>query len=203
MLFKRKNKKSVLAKVRDFIWPRAGWKRASEYVFHRVARLKGTSYSIAAGVASGAAVSFTPFLGLHFLMGFALAFIVRGNMIAAAIGTAIGNPWTFPFIFALTGKIGGSILGTGFVGKLPDWSWSDAAGDPWQYFVYFLKFLTPYLVGGIPVAIAVWVFFYYAMKLILDTYQKRRMERRAARGKRRVEEVVAKEKLEADINDDK
>ncbi len=203
MLFKRKNKKPVLDKARDFIWPRAGWKRATEYIFHRIARLNGTTHSIAAGVASGVAVSFTPFLGLHFLMGFVLAFIVRGNMIAAAIGTAIGNPWTFPFIFALTGQIGGSILGADFVGELPNWSWNDAAADPWQYFVYFLKFLTPYLVGGIPVAIIVWAFIYYTMKLVLDTYQKRRMERRAARGKRRVEEVVAIEKLETDMNDDK
>ncbi len=193
MLFKRKNKQHIGGKVRDFIWPRSGWRRSSEYIVHRVARLKGSTRSVAVGVACGASVSFTPFLGLHFLLAFVLAFFMRGNFIGAAIGTAIGNPWTFPLIFALTGGIGSEILGDSFTSDLPDWSGADFAEDPWQYFVYFLWFLVPFLVGAVPVAIVVWFFFYFAMKMLLESYQKKRMNRRVALARERLEQAMAAE----------
>ena len=45
------------------------------------------------------------------------AFVVRGNYLAAAIGTAVGNPWTFPFIWAGTYRLGSFMLGNR-LGKL-------------------------------------------------------------------------------------
>lgn len=45
------------------------------------------------------------------MMAFCLAFILRGNMIAAALGTAFGNPLTFPLIFAVAYRIGVFLLG--------------------------------------------------------------------------------------------
>ena len=91
-MFKRREKISVFSRVGDFFWPQSGWKRSSHYLFHRLARLPGTPYSIAAGFACGAAVSFTPFVGLHFVLGGVFAYIIRGNILSSAIGTAVGNP---------------------------------------------------------------------------------------------------------------
>ena len=62
------------------------------------------------GAAVGAFVACTPFIGLHFVITFALAWLVRGNMIAGAIGTGLGNPATFPFIWAGTYEIGQLML---------------------------------------------------------------------------------------------
>ena len=50
------------------LWPRRGWTRMALYIQHRLGRLPGTPYRIAAGFACGAAISFTPFLGLHFVL---------------------------------------------------------------------------------------------------------------------------------------
>ena len=77
-----------------------------QYLTHRVVRIPGSSYSIACGLAFGAAVSFTPFIGLHFLISMGLAWVFRANVIAAAIGTVVGNPWTFPFIWLATYQTG-------------------------------------------------------------------------------------------------
>ena len=41
--------------------------------------MSGTPYYIAAGLASGGAVSFTPLIGLHFVLGAILAFVLRGS----------------------------------------------------------------------------------------------------------------------------
>ena len=35
---------------------------------------------------------------------------MRGNLIAATVGTIIGNPWTFPIIFYIDFKLGSYLL---------------------------------------------------------------------------------------------
>ena len=45
---------------------------------HRIKRLPGTPQSIAAGVACGVAASFTPFIGLHFVLAALFAWLVGG-----------------------------------------------------------------------------------------------------------------------------
>lgn len=185
MLFRRRNKLPVWQKVAGWLWPRSGLKRAWTYMFHRIGRLPGSTHSIAAGIASGAAVSFTPFLGLHFLMGFALAWVTRGNLLASAIGTAIGNPWTFPFIFALTGQVGALFLGQEVTADVPSFSWDAMWHDPMGYFASFLPIVFPLLVGSVPVAIIVWLMFYISFKILISGYRESRERRRKERAQLR------------------
>ncbi len=182
MLFRRRHSQSRLNKIRDFLWPRSGWKRAFKYIWHRIARIPDTSHSIAAGVASGIAVSFTPFLGLHFVMGFAVAWLTRGNMLASAIGTAVGNPWTFPFIFALTAKIGSGILGRDVLASVPDWSWNALIASPYDFLAAFLPLVFPLVIGGALMGVIVWLVSYFAFKGVLDSYKKARAERLKRKG---------------------
>ena len=177
MLFQRRQGLSWWQKMTSFLWPRSGWARAGQYLWHRIARLPGTPHSIAAGVAAGAAVSFTPFLGLHFMMGFALAWVTRGNLLASAIGTAVGNPWTFPFIFALTGEIGAWMLGEDITSLVPAWNWNALIDGPITYLTSFLPIVFPLIVGGVPVAIVVWLLFYFSFKGLLTGYHAARQTR--------------------------
>lgn len=85
--------------------------RSGQYVTKRILRLTASPHAVAAGVAAGVFTSCLPFLGLHFLISFLLATILRGNLIAAALGTFFGNPLTFPFIWATSYEIGHRILG--------------------------------------------------------------------------------------------
>ena len=94
------------------MWPRRSWLRSTRYVTKRIMRLTATPHAVAAGVAVGITTSFSPFLGLHFLIAFALAVLVRGNVIAAALGTFFGNPLSFPFIWAATYETGHFLLQT-------------------------------------------------------------------------------------------
>ena len=81
-------------------------KRLISYYKLRLARLPASNYAISAGFACGSMVSFTPLLGLHFVLAVIFAFLIRGNFIAALIGTVVGNPLTFPFIWGFIYKIG-------------------------------------------------------------------------------------------------
>jgi len=105
-MFRRRKPLSVLKQLRAVIWPERGFRRLFSYLFQRIIRLPGTPASIASGFASGVAASFTPFLGLHFILAGALAMLFRGNVLASAIGTFFGNPWTFILIWLADYEVG-------------------------------------------------------------------------------------------------
>ena len=110
-MFRRRKKRNIAERLREALWPSMGLRRVLFYFWYRILRLKGTPESVAAGLACGVAVSFTPFIGLHFLLALALAFVLRANLAAAMIGTIVGNPWTFPLIWSILLQTGRLILG--------------------------------------------------------------------------------------------
>jgi uncharacterized protein (DUF2062 family) len=110
MLFKRRDTAGWLERLRVWAWPRVSWSRSGRYFLKRVLRLSGTPYAIAAGCAAGVFVSFTPFIGFHVLLTAALAWIIGGNVLAGLLASVVGNPLTFPFIWAGTYEIGQFLL---------------------------------------------------------------------------------------------
>ena len=98
-MFKRRKPLSLSETAQQIFWPSMGWKRSILYTKHRLLRVSDTTHSIALGLAIGLGVSFTPLLGTHFLQAGIIAFLLRGNVFTAMIGTWIGNPWTFPFFW--------------------------------------------------------------------------------------------------------
>ncbi len=152
-----------------------GWRRVALYWAHKLKRLQGSPYAIACGFACGAAVSFTPFIGFHFILAAALAWMLRGNIIASAIGTAVGNPWTFPFIWAGTIWLGTTILGYERGEDVPaDLSFTMIFEEPGTV-------LVPMLVGGVPVAAVVWITFFLSIRRIVANYQTHRRTKRLRR----------------------
>ena len=109
-MFRRRKPLSALNQMRAFIWPERGFRRLFSYLFQRIIRLPGSPASIASGFAAGVAASFTPFLGLHFILAAALAMLFRGNVLASAIGTFFGNPWTFILIWLADYEVGLGII---------------------------------------------------------------------------------------------
>lgn len=186
-MFRRRQKQSFFIKVREFLWPSTGWSRAGHYMKHRLARIDGTPYAIAAGFATGAAISFTPFVGLHFIFAAIIAWIMRGNILTSAIGTAVGNPWTFPFIWAATYNLGINILGGDAADDLMEqldqmfgsFTIVDLVNDPLNALGPFLETIFfPMLLGGIIIGASLWFFIYWPIyKLVLE-YKIKRLKRR-------------------------
>ena len=110
-LFRSVNKPSIINGFASFVWPRGGFRRAWSCQFLRLVRLKACPHKISLGFAAGAFASFLPLVGLHFILAAALAFAVRGNIIASAVGTVVGNPLTFPMIWFATYKVGLTLTG--------------------------------------------------------------------------------------------
>lgn len=154
---------------------------------HRIARIDGTPYAIAAGFASGAAISFTPFVGLHLIFAAIIAWVVRGNIVTSAIGTAIGNPWTFPFIWASTYNLGVYLLGwdatDDLMGHLDEmfgnFTIVDLVNAPLNALGPFIETVFfPMLLGGIIIGCALWFLFYWLIYKLVSEYKIKRLKRR-------------------------
>lgn len=170
-MFKRRHPLPMHKRAGGLLWPRIGWRRSGTYVAHRLRRLPGTPYRIAAGFACGAAVSFTPFIGLHFVLAALLALLVRGNVVAAAIGTAVGNPWTFPLIWLWIYTFGNWLLGHHNLTQLPEnLSFHHFIESPLEVFL-------PMVVGSIPTAVVAWFAFFWPLQKTVAEYQKARRRR--------------------------
>lgn len=179
-MFKRRNAVGIFSRVRQFIWPSMGFARLSRYMRHRLGRMQGSPYSIAAGFACGAAASFTPFIGFHFILAGLLAWLIRANILASAIGTVIGNPWTFPFIWFWTFKVGNWVLGSPD-GMPPPQLSVDMILDVFSggSLGHSMDLLVPMLVGGLITGGAVWILSYLPLAGIIAAYRRQQVQRRA------------------------
>ena len=110
-MFKRRKPLTISETAQQIFWPSMGWKRSIIYTKHRLLRVADTTHSIALGLAVGLGVSFTPLLGTHFLQAGLIAYLLRGNIFTAMIGTWIGNPWTFPFFWWAGFSFGSFLFG--------------------------------------------------------------------------------------------
>lgn len=192
MIFKRRDPKPTLRALAEFVWPRGGWTRAFHYVKHRMRRLPDSPERIARGIWAGVFTCFTPLYGLHFVIAALLAQAMRGNILAALMGTFFGNPLTYLPIGLTALSTGHWILGTevdredhrSFGGKF-----IDAGRDLQDNFiaiftpdkmdwtglsVFFQEIFYPYLIGGILPGMVTATVCYYLAVPVLHAYQKRR-----------------------------
>ncbi len=168
------------------VWPRKGFMRPVRYFQRRIVRLSASPHAIAAGFTAGILVSWTPVIGVHIVIAFVLAYIVRGNLLAATLGClAAGNPFTYPFIWAITWEIGHLILGrdSGNQGGSIDLPALFHQLDVWQLWDVVLK---PMLIGAIPPAIVSGVIVYSITFYGVRGFQRRRKARLMERARDRV-----------------
>jgi uncharacterized protein (DUF2062 family) len=194
LVFKRREKRPLWQVVFEFFWPRGGWSRAAQYVRHRLHRLPDTPEKIARGIFAGVFTTFTPFYGLHFLTAAIIAFVMRGNILAALLATFFGNPLTYVPIGVISMRMGYFLLGTpahsddhiarSLGGKFMDAGealqhnfmamFTDATVDWHSLKIFYDEVFFPYLIGGIiPGLVAATICYIISVPLI-RAYQKRR-----------------------------
>ncbi len=83
------------------------WRKFLEWLWQQ----NGTPGQLARGLASGVFSGCFPFFGVQTLIGIALARIIKGNVLLAAVGTWISNPITYVPIYWLNYKLGCCFLG--------------------------------------------------------------------------------------------
>ncbi len=194
MVFKRRTPRSYGRALLEFFYPRGGWRRAASYMGHRLSRLPDTPERIARGIAAGMFSSCTPFYGLHFVIAALVARGIRGNILAALLGTFLGNPLTFPLIVETAVQLGTWMLGLGAGLHFPQvmaafgyaWAefWSNlwllvTGGEPnwFRLRLFYGRVFLPYLLGGVLLGVVTGTLAYFASLPLIRAYQTRRRKK--------------------------
>lgn len=175
MLFRRRKQLNPMERLRGFFWPRRSFMRSAQYFTKRVLRLTAEPHAVAAGVAAGVFASFLPFVGFHFVIAAIGAFCLKGNIVASALGTAVGNPLTFPFIWAATLGLGRMILYGQDPGSLAPLQLGDLLSRHeithlWQ------PLFKPMTVGGVLLGLLFGLIFYLVTRYALNAFRQRRRD---------------------------
>lgn len=199
MVFKRRDKRSILRVLWELVYPKGGWARAFHYVKHRVRRLPDPPHRIARGVFAGVMTSFTPLFGLHFITAALISKMMQGNIIAAILATFFGNPITFPFIAVSSLQLGHWVLGTTydegtkhslmrtFGGAWDDLKYNfaamftDATANWNRLHSFYDEIFLPYLVGGLILGPIAGIICYYLSAPVIAAYKNRRKGRLKAK----------------------
>jgi len=176
--------------------PQSRWMRAAQgpwrktmqswrLVVRRLLQLRASPHEIALGCAAGAFVSITPLLGVQTFLAIALATLLRASVPAAIVGTFVGNPLSWPFIWASTYAMGLQIVG--FNGMVDPATFQRDAMVLWSAVLkhsphvldatatLVWPFLWPMLAGSVPVGLLTGVVVYYISKNLVSAWRARRM----------------------------
>jgi uncharacterized protein (DUF2062 family) len=180
MLFRRREAESFLEKIRVHLWPRRSWSRSSRYVIYRLRRLSDTPHAVALGFAAGVFTAVTPFLGTHMVVAALIAWLIGGSVVAALLGTFLGNPLTYPLFWYSTYEVGDLMLGGAAERRPIDLS----AGIFQDSLDHLWPIIWPMTLGSLPVGLALAALSYVLVKPMVDAYKHRRrrkLELRASR----------------------
>ena len=190
MPFGRKKKKRLITSAYNFIKIFFAFSRTKKYISLSIKRIKGTPQALSLGLATGIAISFTPFIGLHALLAIFISWVIGGSMAAALIGTLFGNPWTFPFIWYFTFEIG-QFINYGFLSYEEEFSFKIIKKEistllaiikniiifanifELEENVAKLKLIPFMVVGSIPLVFISWIFSYFSFLIIFKSYKKK------------------------------
>jgi hypothetical protein len=151
------------------------WKRRRKVLILDLLGREESPERVAAAIAVGVAVGFSPFLGFHIWIALGLAILFRLNKIDAALGQFVGNPWTLPEIYALGYRLGRRVLHYS-PRSAPRLPWDRLLhSDFWKAFQgpTFAPRLLSFLVGTTIVAIAAGLATYVLCLSILRLYHRR------------------------------
>ncbi len=155
------------------------FRRMIRYWYLRVVRIEAPAESIALGLAAGVFAGAMPFLSLQMAIAVALAFIIRGNPIAAALGTWWTNPFNWAIVFPLLYMLGkvfvpGEVVSLS-ISDLSSLGLLDLLRQGWQWLL--ITTLGGFIVG-IPMAICTYYMTLRGVRLYHQRRDGRKLDRR-------------------------
>lgn len=221
-MFKRRTPRTWLHSARQMIYPDGGFRRATQYFVHRMRRLPDAPHKVARGVFAGTFINFPPLFGVQMIAAAMMAWVMRGNILAAVLCTFASNPLTTPFIAVGCLELGHWMLGI----KVPlsprmiGEAFGRAGYDMWANFLaifsdapthwggllnFWQTIYFPYLVGSILPGLVFALGTYYLTIPLVNAYQNLRANklRDAVEKRRRLKaailEVRAREEAARDV----
>lgn len=146
-----------------------------------VFKVQDTPHRIALAFALGVFMGISPFLGLHYIGAFAIAWLFRLNKLVAVVGVSVNNPWTIVPISSFCAWLGAKMIGLQQV--LPDVDWQNVTLmnimgklTDLDTFVIVVRHLLPlikaFFIGSFVICTISAVASYFIMQGLLARYKK-------------------------------
>jgi uncharacterized protein len=108
-----------------------------------------TPERLALAFSLGVFLTFTPLVGLHMILGVAVAFRFGLNRVALFSGMFVNNPWTLVPYYALATYLGGWLIGFPPSAPFPSLAWHHVlAGSFWHQLGMQWRLLLPMAIGS-------------------------------------------------------
>ncbi len=180
-MFLTRNKHSLYQKTKKLIVSKRGYKRPLAYMMWRLKRLPGTPVFIARGLAIGIAINFWPILFTHLIFGYLICRMLKGSVIAMAIGTLAGNPWTFAIVYPIMYKMGKILLGLNPIHSEQSLDSAEEVAsrlwpiESWHGFVVAVQeIFIPMVLGGFLLGLPITILTFYVTRNAVEVYQQQR-----------------------------
>ena len=121
-----------------------GFKRIRSWL-EQLLHTHDTPHRTALAYALGVFLGFSPVLGLHTVMGLALAFIFGLNRVAVVLGVYSNLPWLLPAYYTLATVAGAAILRVDVQPKALDEAMRSFSAASWGEFAGLARHLAPLL----------------------------------------------------------
>jgi uncharacterized protein (DUF2062 family) len=149
--------------------------------FRTIFKVKDTPHRIALAFAIGVFLGISPFLGLHYIGGFAIAWLVGLNKLVTLVGVSVNNPWTIVPISSFCVWIGAKLIGIKQI--LPEVEWESITlmnilgkFSDFHNFIEMVKQLWPliasFFVGSLLIGSISAVASYFIIQIIMARYKK-------------------------------
>ena len=166
------------------------WTESLRVAARRLVNIRASPHEIALGCAAGAFASVTPLLGVQTLLAVVIAALLRASVPAAVIGTFVGNPLSWPFIWVSTYVMGLHIVGLqgvfdpGAVERNILLLWSAVVERSPQLLdttaALLWPLLWPMLAGSVPLGLLTAAIVYYISRNVVRAWRVRTMTRSSA-----------------------
>lgn len=149
--------------------------------FRGIFQVKETPHRIALAFSIGVFMGISPLIGLHYIGGFFIAWLLRLNKLVTLIGVSVNNPWTIVPISSFSVLVGAKLIGIKQV--LPEVDWKNvtltsiiSSFTNIDNFIYTLNKLMPLLasffVGSFVLCIVGAVASYFIIQIMVAKYRK-------------------------------
>lgn len=145
------------------------------YWYLRVLRIRANPKKVALGLAVGVFVGFLPIVPFQILTAVTLAFLCKGNKLAAALGTWVSNPLNIPFLYYLFYIVGKFFWPIETSIHLQSFEMQEILKFGWDIFAMMC-------LGGAILGLPAAIITYFAFKKILERYNQKRLEKRLKLG---------------------
>ncbi len=137
-----------------------------------LARVPDTPERIAVAFSVGVFLGFSPFLGLHTLLGITLAFLFRLNRLATLIGVWVNVPWILVPYYSFATWFGILLMGQPSGVSLPHLTVSEVLSIAfWEWLTSQWELLVPAFVGSLLLAAIFAVLAYPLARSLIRRYR--------------------------------